>query len=157
MGISTNSLSADLNVMTANPFSGLNSTVSISPPPDRRVFSKKFLIESSVVVGAIPFNSMVRDSSISSWSVCSAAWTLTLTTREAPSKQCCSLCNTVFRTRSEEIERLAVRFFLLLGSEYRTCTVITSIAHFFLQFRFQQGEILEGSDSVRRCAFKKDC
>ena len=79
---------------------------------------------------------MVRDSSISSWSVCSAAGTATLTVREAPSKQCCRCCNTVFRTKSEEIERLVVRFFSLLGSEYGMCTIINSIDHFFLRSLF---------------------
>ena len=141
--------------MTANPSSELNSTLSISPPPDRRVFSKKFLIESSVVVGASPFNSMVRDSSISSWSVCSAVGTPTLTAREAPSKQCCRRCNTVFRTKVKKSKDWLLDFFFTFRWRIRNVYHTKFNRSLLSTFTFQHGEILNGSDSVRLCGFKK--
>ena len=46
----SHSLSAKINVKTAHPFSVTISTSLISPPPERRVFSKKFIMASLVVV-----------------------------------------------------------------------------------------------------------
>ena len=101
----SHSLSAKRNVTTAHPFSVTISTSLISPPPERRVFSKKFIMASLVVVEASPVTSMVRDSSIfSSSGIPTVALRLNATVTKASSRECCSRCNTVVTTKMEESE-----------------------------------------------------
>lgn len=84
-------LSALVKVMTAVAWSELKSTLSISPPPERRLFSKKFEIASLVVVAASPVTSMVRNSCASLSLHGSTAVLRGVTVSVAPSRVC-SLC-----------------------------------------------------------------